>query len=273
MKQVVKDSKKVVNPVRQNTRTVVIAETIDAPTVIANVQADLKKVGDNVSVQAIQNRVVQEAPRISKIVEEKSNHLNVVLQNPKSSRAEIAAAKMAVVEATSELVTVALSAVKENKVLISLPITDSGNLQHALSFPFVMVGKNLNLLQAKVSKETVLNLVNPEQKSKISIGVIDKFGGPTKIDSFKTLSGEPENRLVINGSGFKPRTELAIWMYLDRPRNIGEISADKNGNFSAQIFIPSEVVTGRYTLQINAKHGSKQIQSFHLGVNILSVVR
>ena len=108
MKQVVKDSEKDVNPVRQNTKTVVIAETIDAPSVIANVQADLKKVGDNVSAQAIQNRVVQEAPRISKNVEEKSNQLNVVLQNPKSSQAEIVAAKIAVVEATSELVTVAL---------------------------------------------------------------------------------------------------------------------------------------------------------------------
>jgi 5-hydroxyisourate hydrolase-like protein (transthyretin family) len=62
-------------------------------------------------------------------------------------------------------------------------------------------------------------------------------------------------------------------MYVDGPRKIGSVLTDKNGKFAAQILIPSEVVAGRYTLQINAKQGSNQIQSFHLGVNISSEVR
>ena len=272
IKQVVKKTEKVVTPARQAAKTVVITETIDAPGVIANVQADLKKVGDSVSAQAIQNRIVEEAPRISKNVEEMSRRLNVVLKNPNASNAEVAAAKVAVVEATSELITVALAAVKENKVLLALPVTESGKLQHALSFPFVMLGKDLNLLQAKISNQTILKLTSPEQKSRISVFVMDKFGAPTKVSAFKTLSAGPENRLVLSGGGFKPRTEVVIWMYVDGPRNIGTVLTDKNGNFAAQILIPSEVVVGRYTLQINAKQGSNQIQSFHLGVNISSEV-
>jgi hypothetical protein len=273
IKQVVKETAKVATPTRQAPKPVVITETIDAPSVIANVQADLKRIGDDVSALMIQNRVVEEAPRISKNVEEMSRRLTAVLQKPNASNAEVVAAKVAVVEATSELITVALTAVKENKVLLALPVTESGKLQHALSFPFLMLGKDLNLLQAKVSNQTKLQLANPEQKSRISVFVMDEFGVPTKVSAFKTLSAEPENRLVLSGGGFKPRTEVVIWMYVDGPRKIGSVLTDKDGKFAAQILIPSEVVAGRYTLQINAKQGSNQIQSFHLGVNISSEVR
>ena len=272
IKKTVEQTEKVAITVGQAPKTVVITETIDAPSVISNVQADLKRAGDNVSALMIQNRVVAEAPRISKNVEQMSTRLAVVLRNPNSSKAEIVAAKAAVVEATSELITVALSALKGNKVLISLPVTESGKLQHALSFPFVMFGKNMKMLQAKVSNQSILSLTSAEQTSSISAGVIDKFGVPTKIGAYKTLSAEPENRLVLNGGGFEPGTELVIWMYIDGARNIGEVLTNKNGKFAAQIFIPSEVVPGRYTLQINAKQGSKQIQSFHLGLEISTSV-
>jgi hypothetical protein len=107
----------------------------------------------------------------------------------------------------------------------------------------------------------------------VSIGLtsITTGGSPAKIGSDGSLLVSSGSFVDIEGTGYKPGTEVDFWMY-STPTHLGTLVADAAGSFTAHFVIPKSIAIGGHTVKIDGVSKSGKLTTVSVGVTVMPVI-
>jgi len=112
-------------------------------------------------------------------------------------------------------------------------------------------------MQVEVRQEVVVDLLS-----------ITTDGQPAQLAESGSLIIHAGGVVVINGVGYKPGTEIDIWLY-STPTRLGTLVADENGAFDASFTIPNSIPAGEHTIKIDGISKSGKLTTVSVGVLVI----
>jgi hypothetical protein len=113
----------------------------------------------------------------------------------------------------------------------------------------------------------------------LDLAALDASGRPLMVDERGALVVQPGNGLVTRGSGFAPGSRVGV--YLNPPvlsglatrstslLELGEVTADDNGEFVGEVDFPAELAAGERILQIVGAGSDGSVRMVALGVQVV----
>jgi len=93
--------------------------------------------------------------------------------------------------------------------------------------------------------------------SQLRVSIVDTDGLPRIIPSTKTLIGQRNDFLAIEGEGYIAGTNITAWIF-STPIKLGSTPVDKSGKFSSKFLITKEIELGPHIIQINGIDSGKR---------------
>ena len=240
----------------------------DTSKLVAEYLQYLEKKGQMQSADKLRDAIVAASPAISAAISDAVERLAKTLGNDESTQLEIVKAKAAVADASAQSILVALQALGGNQKSLALPITKNDQL------PDLEPGKTaiISPTGSESGKVTIVAnstvvLSSPMEKLSLAMTAIDSAGEQVPVNKNDSINIEHGQSLAMTGSGFKPKSEIKIWMFSD-PRSIGTVVTDANGSFAAEVPIPDNLVPGDHTAQVNGNNKDGSVRSLNLGLEV-----
>jgi hypothetical protein len=99
----------------------------------------------------------------------------------------------------------------------------------------------------------------------ISLSAYSAEGDVPNLSSDGKLVLNARSSASFSGSGFAPNTNVVIWLFSD-PKELGSVLTDSSGSFEGSLPIPSEILAGEHTVQLNGLTPTGQNRSVAVGV-------
>ncbi len=90
-------------------------------------------------------------------------------------------------------------------------------------------------------------------------------------DSSSRVVIEKGNTVTTNGSGFKPNTQVDVWVY-STPIWLGAVMTDENGNFVTTLPMPDALSEGEHTFQAKGQTPDGLIRSASVPITLIPAV-
>lgn len=139
-------------------------------------------------------------------------------------------------------------------------LTPEGTLP-SISIPetaIIIVDGKLTTVKIVVIDSQVIQVTYGNTVLKIS--VIDSDGIARLISLNKTLIGQRNDFLLIEGSGYATGTNVTAWIF-STPIKLGFAPVDKLGKFVAKLQLIKEIEIGSHTIQVNGIDNAKRALS------------
>jgi hypothetical protein len=94
--------------------------------------------------------------------------------------------------------------------------------------------------------------------------------GPATVGTDGSLLVSSGSFVDIEGTGYKPGTEVDFWMY-STPTHLGTLVADAAGSFTAHFVIPESIAIGGHTVKIDGVSKSGKLTTVSVGVTVVPV--
>ena len=94
-------------------------------------------------------------------------------------------------------------------------------------------------------------------------------GQPAQLSEEGSLIIRPGGRVDIEGSGYRPGTQIDFWFY-STPTRLGTLTADAEGKFSAHFTIPKSAPVGQHTIKIDGISKSGKLTTVSVGVLVVA---
>lgn len=245
-------------PTQQTDSTKIISEYFQA----------LEKKNQTQTADKLRDAVTAAAPAIGNAIADAVARLAQTLENKESSQLEVVKAKAAVADASAQVILVALNALNGNLTSLALPVTKNSQL------PELDPGKT-TIISPKGSEPGKVDLVagstlvlsSPKENLSLAMTAIDSSGEKVPVSQNNSINVDHGQSLAMTGSGFKPKTEVKIWMF-SNPRSIGTVFTDANGSFAAEVPMPDNLVPGNHTAQVNGNNKDGSLRSLNLGLEV-----
>ncbi|MGI9137182.1 MAG: hypothetical protein ACR2JS_09040, partial [Candidatus Nanopelagicales bacterium] len=102
----------------------------------------------------------------------------------------------------------------------------------------------------------------------VNLASILTDGKPAKVASDGALLVVQGTSVDISGSGYMPNSLVDLWIY-STPTHLGTVTADAQGEFSANFPIPASVPAGDHTVKIDGKDNAGKLTTVSVGVRVL----
>ncbi|CAB4636686.1 unannotated protein [freshwater metagenome] len=99
----------------------------------------------------------------------------------------------------------------------------------------------------------------------ISLSASSENGEAPNLNSDGKLVLTARSSASFSGSGFAPNTNVVIWLFSD-PRELGSVLTDSSGSFEGSLPLPSEILAGEHTVQLNGLTPTGETRSVAVGV-------
>jgi hypothetical protein len=99
----------------------------------------------------------------------------------------------------------------------------------------------------------------------ISLSAYSENGEAPNLNSDGKLVLAARSSASFSGSGFAPNTNVVIWLFSD-PRELGSVLTDSSGSFEGSLPLPSEILAGEHTVQLNGLTPTGETRSVAVGV-------
>jgi outer membrane protein OmpA-like peptidoglycan-associated protein len=242
----------------------------DDPTaIVADLVRQLAADGNTQAANKVRSAVIAAAPAIGRAIADATERLANVLQDKSSTNLDIIRAKAAVADAASLITLTALRTTNGNVQSLALPITRNNVLPEVEPGNSVIINsEGAQSAQLRVVKGTTLVLTSGQENLSLAMSAIQSDGRPAPISTRGTVKIAQGQNLAITGSGFKPNSKVAVWIF-SSPRSFGSVITDANGSFAAEIPMPDNVAPGNHTAQVNGQRKNGDIRSLNLGLEVI----
>jgi len=224
--------------------------------------------GQSQVANRVRSALTAVAPSVNEAIADATEKLAKVLEDESSTQLEIVKAKAAVADAASQTILTALKATGGNVQSLALPVTKNQSL------PEVEPGKALiitpigtNPARVEVVDNSTIVLTSQRENLSLAMSAIGSDGEPADVNARGAVQAAPGQSLAVTGSGFKPKSKVAVWMF-SNPRNFGFVTTDANGSFAAEVPMPDNIVPGEHTAQVNGQRANGETRSLNLGVEV-----
>ena len=248
----------VLTPVPKNDPTVVVAD------LVRQLAAD----GDTQAANKIRSAVISAAPAIGEAIADATEQLVKVLEDKSSTKLEIIKAKAAVADAAAQTILTALKATNGNIQSLALPVTNKSSL------PEVEPGEALIITptgtkpaQTRVVDDSTVVMTSKQENLSLAMSAVNSDGDLAGVNAKGAVQATPGQSLAVTGSGFKPNSKVAVWMF-SSPRSFGFVTTDANGSFAAEVPMPDNIPPGDHTAQINGQRANGDTRSLNLGLEV-----
>jgi hypothetical protein len=102
----------------------------------------------------------------------------------------------------------------------------------------------------------------------ISLSAYSENGEAPNLNSEGKLVLSAQSSASFSGSGFAPNTNVVIWLFSD-PKELGSVLTDSSGSFEGSLPLPSEILSGEHTVQLNGLTPTGETRSIAVGVVVL----
>ncbi len=102
----------------------------------------------------------------------------------------------------------------------------------------------------------------------VNLSSILTDGKPAKVASDGALLVVQGTSVDISGSGYMPNSLVDLWIY-STPTHLGTVTADAQGDFSANFPIPVSIPAGDHTVKIDGKDFKGELTTVSVGVRVL----
>ncbi len=85
----------------------------------------------------------------------------------------------------------------------------------------------------------------------IDIRGIDRDRSVSELDARGRLVLTPQGTVAVSGHGFLPGSTVDVWLMLEPPRLLGEITVGPDGTFATSLPVPDGIPIGDTTIQLN----------------------
>jgi outer membrane protein OmpA-like peptidoglycan-associated protein len=243
-------------------------QQIDTTEFVVEYLETLEQKNQTQTADKLRAAAIAAAPAIGVAIADAVERLAKTLENKESTQLEIVKARAAVADASAQIILVALQASRGNQESIILPITKNAKL------PDLEPGKSMIIAPTGsesgkvtiVANSTVL-LSSPKENLYLAMTAIDTTGEQVPVTKNNSIKVDHGQSLAMTGSGFKPKSEVKIWMFSD-PRSIGTVITDANGSFAAEVPMPDNLVPGDHTAQVNGNNKNGSVRSLNLGLEV-----
>ena len=242
----------------------------DDPTaIVADLVRQLAADGNTQAANKVRSAVIAAAPAIGQAIADATERLANVLQDKSSTNLDIIRAKAAVADAASLITLTALRTTNGNVQSLALPITRNNVLPEVEPGDSVIINsEGAQPAQLRVVKGTTLVLTSGQENLSLAMSAIQSDGRPSPISTRGTVRIAQGQNLAVTGSGFKPNSKVAVWIF-SSPRSFGSVITDANGSFAAEIPMPDNVAPGNHTAQVNGQRKNGDIRSLNLGLEVI----
>jgi outer membrane protein OmpA-like peptidoglycan-associated protein len=224
--------------------------------------------GRSTAATRVRTAIADAAQSLGRQVADATEQLALTLERPNATKREIAVAKGALADAVAGAIVVALDALGGNTSSLSLPITAKGELPEVSPGSATLVtSTGIVPVTPKVVNETVVVVKDPNSRFAMAFSVVQSDGQLAKVADTGVVSAAPEQQFMMTGTGFKPGSPVALWIF-SNPRSLGGVTADANGNFSALVPVPDNLAPGDHTAQINGQAAKGGIKSLNVGMDV-----
>lgn len=101
----------------------------------------------------------------------------------------------------------------------------------------------------------------------MTIAGLGSTGRPLGLTPDGALILEADRRAAVEGTGFQPNSDVELFLFSE-PRYVGKVATDTAGNFKGSVPLPTDVPSGRHTLQSNGFTPDGSVRSISLGVQL-----
>jgi uncharacterized repeat protein (TIGR02543 family) len=126
----------------------------------------------------------------------------------------------------------------------------------------------LTLVYQKPAGKVILDSKDPGDPNEnwtLKLQGTDPNGTPTPLNTLKQLEFETGNKVVTEGTGFKPSTTVVV--FIDTLK-LGTLTTKLNGTFRAAFFIPASLAPGVEIIQVNGITKNNVLRSVSLPIVI-----
>ena len=99
----------------------------------------------------------------------------------------------------------------------------------------------------------------------ISLSALSGAGESPNLNSDGKLILNAQSVASFSGTGFKPNSKVVIWLFSE-PTELGTVLTDSNGSFVGNLPLPSQILAGEHTVQLNGLTPSGETRSVSVGV-------
>ena len=224
--------------------------------------------GDSQTASKIRNAVIAAAPATTKAISNANENLVKVLEDKSSTQLQIVKAKSVVADASAQTILTILEATNGNITSFALPMTDKSVLPDIEpGVATILTQQGSSSAQIKVVNDSTVVLTSKQENLSLAVSAVTSDGGLAPINSRGAVQVAEGMSLAVTGSGFKPNSKVALWMF-SSPRSFGFVLTDSSGSFAAEVPMPGDIVPGDHTVQINGQHANGSTRSLNLGVEM-----
>lgn len=224
--------------------------------------------GDSQTASKIRNAVIDAAPATAKATASANENLVKVLEDKSSTQLQIVKARSVVADASAQTILTILQATNGNITSFALPMTYKSVLPDIEPGDATIVTQQgSSSVQIKVVNNSTVVLTSKQENLSLAVSAVTSDGGLAPINSRGAVQVGQGMSLAVTGSGFKPDSKVALWMF-SAPRNFGFVLTDSSGSFAAEVPMPSDIIPGDHTVQINGQHTNGSTRSLNLGVEM-----
>jgi len=240
----------------------------DSTEIIAEYLQSLEMKNQSQIADKLRDAVSAAAPAIRIAVADAVERLAKTLENNDSTQLEVIKAKAAVADASAQTILVALNASKGNVNSLALPVTKNSTLPELdPGKTTIITPKGTETGKVAVVAGSTLVLSSPKENISLAMTAIDASGNKVPVSDNNSVIVDHGQSLALTGSGFKPKSEVKIWIF-SNPRSIGAVVTDAKGSFAAEVAIPDNLVPGDHTAQVNGSSKDGSLRSLNLGLEV-----
>jgi outer membrane protein OmpA-like peptidoglycan-associated protein len=243
-------------------------QQVDSTKIVAEYLQTLERQNESPAAKKLRDAVTAAAPALGAAIADAVTRLAKTLEDKNSTQLEIVGAKAAVADASAKTILIALDATNGNTKSLALPVTKAAKL------PDLNPGKALIISptssefgKLSVVANTTAVLSSTKENLSLAMTAIDTTGDKVPINKNNSINVDHGQSLAMTGSGFKPNSEVKVWMF-SNPRSIGTVITDANGSFAAEVPLPDNIVPGEHTAQVNGNNKSGGMRSLNLGLEV-----
>lgn len=131
----------------------------------------------------------------------------------------------------------------------------------------IITPQGLQPAQIKVVNDSTVVLTSKQENLSLAVSALASDGALASINSRGAVQVAQGMSLAVTGSGFKPNSKIALWMF-SSPRSFGFALTDSNGSFAAEVPMPDDIAPGDHTVQINGQRIDGGTRSLNLGLEM-----
>ena len=122
-----------------------------------------------------------------------------------------------------------------------------------------------------VPNQTTDGLALTAPDFKLNVSAADVTGAPAPLNQDAQLQLEAGQYVKTNGSGFKPNSEVHIYIF-STPILLGILQTDSNGNFVGNLPLPAGLEVGTHTIQLDGYTSNNEIRSANIPAILVAPV-